>query len=351
MTTELLTQILTTQEKILAELQRGNQKQERLGFVDPPVIRRIYCNLQYDGLYHWNGGTKQAEVLPTMAIACYVEGLKVEEGTYKNKPSNKLLVLIRADKRYVLVMGLETLTTKSLLLGLLRVDLKQAVTLAFRAGTSENALFCDVYQNGQAGFEEGRTLVDLTSVQINQMINQVDDRLQGLSGADAFGQIESDGESSTSAPLAPTPPVADPLTGQQTLPVGKQAVSVDQIRATLRQCKTLEEILALEQVWMANRTGLEAMDLAVDQDFRKAKQILEKNAESPVDLSDLISQIGVEIQRIGWNKKQGSNYLQTKYQKKTRAELTQQELIEFLAFLKAQPTLLAKSAEATPVTL
>lgn len=61
-------------------------------------------------------------------------------------------------------------------------------------------------------------------------------------------------------------------------------------------------------------------------------------APEPIDLSDAIAQIGTEIERIGWTKKQGSTYLQDTYGKKTRAELDEDELIEFLHYLKALPT-------------
>ena len=61
-------------------------------------------------------------------------------------------------------------------------------------------------------------------------------------------------------------------------------------------------------------------------------------SNDPIDLSDAIAQIGTEIERIGWTKKQGSTYLQQTYSKKTRAELTEDELLEFLHYLKALPS-------------
>ena len=61
-------------------------------------------------------------------------------------------------------------------------------------------------------------------------------------------------------------------------------------------------------------------------------------SNDPIDLSDAIAQIGTEIERIGWTKKQGSTYLQKTYSKKTRAELTEDELLEFLHYLKALPS-------------
>ncbi len=62
------------------------------------------------------------------------------------------------------------------------------------------------------------------------------------------------------------------------------------------------------------------------------------HAADPIDLSDAIAQIGTEIERIGWNKKQGSAHLQKTYSKRTRAELTEEELLEFLSYLKSLPS-------------
>jgi hypothetical protein len=60
--------------------------------------------------------------------------------------------------------------------------------------------------------------------------------------------------------------------------------------------------------------------------------------EAPIDLSDAIAQIGAEIDRIGWTKKQGSAYLQETYGKRTRAELSEAELMNFLGYLKSLPS-------------
>jgi hypothetical protein len=64
---------------------------------------------------------------------------------------------------------------------------------------------------------------------------------------------------------------------------------------------------------------------------------VELPVESSIDLSDAIAQIGAEIDRIGWTKKQGSSYLQETYSKRTRAELTEPELLSFLQYLKSLP--------------
>ena len=67
-----------------------------------------------------------------------------------------------------------------------------------------------------------------------------------------------------------------------------------------------------------------------------------------LDLSDAIAQIGMEIDRIGWTKKQGSAYLQQTYGKRTRAELTETELFGFLNYLKSMPAKLQPQLSQLP---
>lgn len=58
----------------------------------------------------------------------------------------------------------------------------------------------------------------------------------------------------------------------------------------------------------------------------------------PVDLSDFIAQTSVELKRLGWSNIQGRNHLQQTYGKRSRQQLTDEELLEFLQYLQAQPS-------------
>ncbi len=58
----------------------------------------------------------------------------------------------------------------------------------------------------------------------------------------------------------------------------------------------------------------------------------------PVDLSDAISKIDVEMERLSWTKPQGRDYLVRTFDKKSRSQLTNDELLQFLSHLKALPT-------------
>ncbi|MBE9226650.1 hypothetical protein IQ264_14580 [Phormidium sp. LEGE 05292] len=67
----------------------------------------------------------------------------------------------------------------------------------------------------------------------------------------------------------------------------------------------------------------------------QSTEIIEDN--SPDDFSDLIARTNVQIKRLGWTKKQGSDHLLRTYGKKTRNDLEPQELEDFLEYLEAQP--------------
>jgi hypothetical protein len=58
--------------------------------------------------------------------------------------------------------------------------------------------------------------------------------------------------------------------------------------------------------------------------------------QSPIDLSDIIAQTDIELKRLGWTHVQGRQFLETTYCKRSRQQLTDDELIAFLHYLKSQ---------------
>ena len=67
-------------------------------------------------------------------------------------------------------------------------------------------------------------------------------------------------------------------------------------------------------------------------------------APEPVDLSDAISKIDVEMERLSWTKTQGRDYLVRTFDKKARSQLSNDELLQFLSHLKSLPTPQRQSA-------
>jgi hypothetical protein len=62
-----------------------------------------------------------------------------------------------------------------------------------------------------------------------------------------------------------------------------------------------------------------------------------KRHNEPVNLSDVIAQTDVEIERLGWTPEQGKDYLVKTYSKRGRSLLSEEELRNFLTYLKSQP--------------
>jgi hypothetical protein len=70
---------------------------------------------------------------------------------------------------------------------------------------------------------------------------------------------------------------------------------------------------------------------------KKPKEDPPPAIEETQDRSDEIARIGVEMKRLGWTTIQGRDYLKQRYGKRSRQELNDSELLDFLAYLEAQP--------------
>ncbi len=62
------------------------------------------------------------------------------------------------------------------------------------------------------------------------------------------------------------------------------------------------------------------------------------DANEPDDLSTLIAHTDIEMDRIGWTKQEGRDYLKRTYKKSTRQRLDVDELMDFLNYLRAVPS-------------
>jgi len=71
----------------------------------------------------------------------------------------------------------------------------------------------------------------------------------------------------------------------------------------------------------------------------------------PVDLSELFAETDLEIKRLGWTPQQGREFLIETYGKRGRTLLTQEELLDFLRYLKYLPTPDTKLENESPKNL
>ncbi|NJL22001.1 MAG: hypothetical protein HC895_16205 [Leptolyngbyaceae cyanobacterium SM1_3_5] len=56
----------------------------------------------------------------------------------------------------------------------------------------------------------------------------------------------------------------------------------------------------------------------------------------PIDMSDAIARTSVELKRLGWTNVKGREHLEKTYGKRSRQQLTDAELLDFLKFLESQ---------------
>jgi hypothetical protein len=223
-------------EQLLTALQ--GLRPQTLGFCPSPMRRKLYANLQYNcPLYFWNGGTQKHEPTEHPSIACIIQAIGVEPGEHKGKSNNKVIIDVAADAPYRLVIGIDTLTAKSLLLGLVQVNFTQPVTFAFRSGDEENALFCDVWQGGDRFGSGDRPLKQITESDVLGLIDQIQLKLTAPT-------IDRPVLPTLPSPTAPEPmvkdrpePSADPLTGQTEL-ISADGSPVDALNAAIRAIKT-----------------------------------------------------------------------------------------------------------------
>jgi hypothetical protein len=61
-------------------------------------------------------------------------------------------------------------------------------------------------------------------------------------------------------------------------------------------------------------------------------------SSNPSDRSEEIMKIGIEMKRLGWSTEQGREYLKRTYGKRSRQELDDAELLDFLHYLEGQPS-------------
>ncbi len=81
-------------------------------------------------------------------------------------------------------------------------------------------------------------------------------------------------------------------------------------------------------------SGKPAVDPSSSETKPKTKQ---EDSVIVLEYNDVIDETNIHIERIRWSKEQGRNYLIETYGKRSRHSLTEQQLFEFLEFLRKQP--------------
>ena len=76
---------------------------------------------------------------------------------------------------------------------------------------------------------------------------------------------------------------------------------------------------------------------AIDTIDNSNSAIATANLEE-MDFNEIKQKTDIEIKRLGWTKDDGREFLKSRYGKRSRLHLTDQQLLEFLSYLEQQPT-------------
>ena len=96
--------------------------------------------------------------------------------------------------------------------------------------------------------------------------------------------------------------------------------------------KTLDDLT--EKAKQVNQA--ESTQLAIDSYPKEATGKEEQKEE--IGFSELLAQTNIELKRLGWTSAEGKPILQDRYNKTSRQALTDEELSDFLEYLKKQPS-------------
>jgi hypothetical protein len=132
---------------------------------------------------------------------------------------------------------------------------------------------------------------------------------------------------------------------------GPEPLSSERKSESERPRRSLNSSFRGTEVGSSLSLGEELDNFDLNETIDPSPSRLNKNfteSSGSLDLSELIAQTNVEMKRIGWMAKQGQDYLQRTFGKRSRQQLDEEELAEFLEFLKSQPTQMANRRPQAP---
>lgn len=299
--------------QILEELRQGNRPSIALGFCHPPKPTYIYANRSNPPhlWYMWDHKDNAPIAIAHHALTGTIEKLEIETKEFRGKPDPKVNLHIRADRPYIIQSGFDTLFAKGLLFTLSKLPphaFQQAITIAVEPGETEQVLFCRVYNpaTGQSIYAPYPDDTDWAKVT-----------------AKAIAKVEG---ASNSPPPALETPIPE-LDGQQRLLPDDNRGAADVVNQAIADAKTWEDLEQIERNIGVMGLGPMASALLDKVNLK----IIELAANEPAAIA------AQEMERVGWSKEQGRDFLIEHFKKRTRAELTPDEMSTFIAHLKNLP--------------
>ena len=117
-------------------------------------------------------------------------------------------------------------------------------------------------------------------------------------------------------------------------PATQEPSAFDQI-ASAQQTDSSNPLIPFSNVTPLVPRSYNLQDATPPGEIAETKML---TTSEPIDLSDLIARTNVELKRLGWNNQKGREYLEQKYNKRSRQHLNDEELLEFLHYLESLPS-------------
>lgn len=321
----------------------------KLGWGETFRTQYISANRQYPDClwYIWKHEANTHEPVTHATLSGYLTGFDVKEGEHKGKPTYKLRTYLKANGRsYCVVSGLETGFSAGLMSALNELGgaflRDNWIAIEPTAGDDEKVLFCNVYTAKGHCFAPPSEGLDIRGVmqQLNAALgDQQEERKKEIASQ----------HSQPSAVPKPLPKInasgksAQQVAQELKLPIGVEQGFADPTPPAVSADSLNKEIdfMALDQVEAIGAKIESAKEIlgptfaSVMDRFSRKVMTLSNEAQKADNQLQLIESIGARINQLNWTKKRASDSLFERYGKRTRAELTGGELVDFDAFLSA----------------
>lgn len=132
---------------------------------------------------------------------------------------------------------------------------------------------------------------------------------------------------------APTPIVESPLAEALSEPEIEEPKSVDNSYNLFEGTLSSEALGTLGES-PASKSNSNISSVSITSDHGRASV-----DTASIDFNEIKQKTDIEIKRLGWTKDDGREFLKSRYGKRSRLHLTDEQLLEFLRYLEKEPTL------------
>jgi hypothetical protein len=299
----------------------------KLGFQESTVVP-VYVNATRCSGFLWYRVLDGTNVgIKASAFTGYVSRITKVVVQRMEEDADKLHVYIEGDDSilYRFECGWKSQTAKSILsaIAILSVEqLKLPITLRPELGKKQT-VFMRVYSGGKRAYApyDKTTDFDLILEEFTEKLTA----LAPVTPEEAESIPSSDGEDGATAPKDAIAPAVE------SQPPG----IIDRINQALKKASTLDQLIQLA-IWFNAPRQMEHLKEVPTSHGYVVQQLSQRCDSIVSDISDVLSQIDVELERLQWTADTGRQHLKAVYGKTSRQLLNSGQLLDFLGYLRNQ---------------